>query len=107
MSDLDQFTPPATNLAAPPVRSPRGSGITQNMKDSLRQTRPWVLLIAIIGFLLSGIMILAGLATMLLGGIADEMIPGLGAIGGVVAGLVYIALSMIYIFPSYFLFKYA
>ncbi|MDJ0839426.1 MAG: DUF5362 family protein [Acidobacteriota bacterium] len=108
MSDLDQFAPPASNLDAPPVRKSM-SGITPEMIESLRKTRPWVLFISIIGFIFAGFLLIMALIVMAVGGIGGftSELPGLGAFGGILIGLVYAVAALFYIFPSLFLFRYA
>lgn len=76
--------------------------VTSLMIDHLRATKPWVRLISIVLFIMSGLIIVGGLAMMLM--------PFQGGFGGGIGaffGLLYIAFGIIYFFPAYFLMKYA
>jgi hypothetical protein len=82
--------------------------ITVAMLTSLRQTRPWVRLVAIVGFVMAGLLIVMGLFMALLGGVGgifgdDAMSGGIG-IG---IGLLYGVIGLIYVVPSLHLFRYA
>jgi hypothetical protein len=90
--------------------APASRGITSSMIECLEQTRPWVRLLSILGFVGAVFMVLAALLMIVVGGAG--MVPGMGGggaggMGGVVLGLVYLLLALLYIFPSYFLFRYA
>ena len=79
--------------------------ISPAMVDALRGTRPWVRLLAILGFVGSVFMVLGGLAVALLG-----VVPGASSTGPVVSaalGALYIGLAVLYVFPSLFLLRYA
>jgi hypothetical protein len=111
-----------------PVANPFGSssattdqGLTEGVLRQLKGTKGWVKLMAVISFLLGGMMCLGGLAvavfgifgsTLLatIGAGGDEMagLTGLGgAIGGVVIGVVYAGLGAIYLIPGFKLWGYA
>lgn len=116
------------NPYSAPVTNPFGNssattaqGITEGVLRQLKDTKGWVKLMAVISFLLGGMMCLGGLAFAVfgifgstlvasLGGAGDEMagLAGLGgAIGGVVIGLVYAGLGAIYLIPGFKLWGYA
>lgn len=69
--------------------------------ESLNQTRPWVKFLAILGFIVIGLMVLGGIA--MLGG--SSLVPG-GAGMGVVFALVYFLLALLYFMPCLFLYRY-
>jgi hypothetical protein len=75
-------------------------GISARTMELLRQTRPWVLFISILGFILAGLMVIGGLGVF-----AMEMMSG-GT--GVPAwlGMAYIAFAAVYLFPSLYLCRY-
>jgi len=77
--------------------------VSENMLDSLKATRPWVKFLAILGFIVCGLMALAALA--FLGG-ASRM-PGPMAGFGPVMGVVYLLLVLLYFFPCLYLYRYA
>lgn len=100
----NHYAPPQANVDD--VTAP-GQMITDEMIESLRGTKGWVLLV--------GIMSLIGAAFMVLGGIGILFSSALmsGAAGGPSAamltgmGVGYIVLAVIYIFPGLFLIKYS
>jgi hypothetical protein len=94
-------------LGSPAVQS--GQSITPQMIESLRQTKPWVRMFSILGFI--GTALMVGLALFIvvgagIGGAFARQV-GFGAVGGVLFGMLYLLLGLLYIFPSLFLFRYA
>lgn len=74
--------------------------VSEPMLDSLRATKPWVRLIAVIGFV--------WVVLMILGGLGNVFGPSHMRHGVAVAiGLVYLAMGIVYFFPCLFLFLYA
>jgi hypothetical protein len=96
-------------------------GITEGVLRQLKGTKGWVKLMAVMCFLLGGMMCLGGLAfavfgifgsTLIasLGGGGDELagLAGIGgAIGGTIIGVIYAALGAIYLIPGFKLWGYA
>lgn len=82
--------------------------ITDGVHTYLRQTKPWVLLAAIMTFVTVGFMLLIGLGAAGVGFIASrgEGSPS-GALGGIFVSLVYVVLAIVYLFPGLFLARYA
>ncbi len=98
MSD-QHYTPPKSDLKSslPEV---------QLLLEPLLATKPWARLCSIIGFIGCGFMVLAGLG-MMLGGSAAGTASPFGRGFGVGMGFIYLLFSLLYFFPSLFLFKYA
>jgi hypothetical protein len=90
---VDQERLPTANL-------PGDGQVTPAVLDAMRQTRPWVLFLGILGFIGAGFMVLGGLAMLVAGSAMG------GAEVGAVAAL-YIVLAVVYIFPSLYLYRYA
>ena len=69
----------------------------------LRQTRPWVLLFAILGFIGCGLMVLAGVLMALIGsaGAMDS-----GRYTGFVLAPIYALGALLYFFMSLYLYRY-
>ncbi len=82
--------------------------MTERAMDMLRQTRPWVLLFAILLWIAVGIMAIVGffglLALVVSAGSANARSAGLGA--GVVM-LLFAAFTLLYIMPALYLTRYA
>jgi hypothetical protein len=78
--------------------------------EMLRQTKPWVRFIAILGFIVTGFIVLGALIMLILGagGIASGGRGGGAAAGfGLFIALVYLLMAALYFFPSLFLNRYA
>ena len=97
---VNPYTPPtggADNPGKLPATDPTGA-ITPEVMNSLRGTRPWVIFLAILGFLFAALMGFAGLAMM-----ASD---GFGGSLPATFGLIYILLAVFYLFPSIYLIRY-
>jgi len=74
----------------------------------LRGTRPWVMLMAVIGAIGSGMMLLGALAMLLMGGAmgAGAGIPGMpaGMMGGI--AVIYLVMAGVYVYPVVKLFQF-
>ena len=105
-----QFTAAAAvppNLLGAGVAPPRpfSSGlpqVTPKMVADLASTRPWVLFLSILGFIVCGLMALAGIAMIGLAAAAPRGGPPMAFLG-----LIYIPLALLYLCPAYFLLKYS
>lgn len=96
------------------VSGGRGA-VSDSVLASLRKTRPWVLLIAVLGFIgtafiaIAAVSILAGGAMMgQVAGLGDNgaaALMGSGAMMGV--GVLYLLMALIYFFVSLYLLRYA
>lgn len=99
MSDLQPFSDnPYDSPSTPTIDVGKTSGNIRTV-ETLRATRPWVMFLAILGFI--------GSALMVLGGI----VGGLAVISSNPAGLlmivVYLVLGLVYLLPSVYLYRYA
>jgi hypothetical protein len=98
----------STHGGAPP---PSIGGVTIGTVQGLAATKPWVRFCAIIGFILTGIMVFFGLLIMASGMLAGMAGPSgtKGAMAGGTAagiGVFYILLAAVYLIPSIRLWKY-
>ncbi len=95
-------------------------GITEGILRQLKGTKGWVKLMAVICFMMGGMICLGGLAFAVFGifgstllaaaGGGDDVaaLAGLGgAVGGVLIGLLYAGLGAIYLIPGFKLWGYA
>lgn len=104
MQSYDPYQAPIAPAA--PVAAP--TDVQARMIEAMRQTRPWVLLLSVLGFVGAGGMVLVGILVSVVGSLGDAIasagaFPGFGA----VVGVVYIALGAIYVVPSWLLWRYA
>ncbi len=112
MSVQDAYAPPRSV-----VRDVSGgSGLMSEMiVASLRKTRPWVLFIAILGFIGAAFMLLASIPVFLGGGMMgmtgfEGADAGLGMAGtGMMIGMgvIYLLMGVIYFMASLYLLRYA
>ncbi|HUF18392.1 MAG TPA: type II secretion system protein GspG [Thermoanaerobaculia bacterium] len=85
--------------------SPSGDTLTPAMIESLRRTKPWVRFLSVLGFIAAGFMVLAGLALAVIAMVSEG--PEFPGIFGLIVGLLYFLLALLYIFPSLYLSRYA
>ena len=98
MSQYNPYSPPETHapaMAESPVDDP--ADVPDHIVEHLRGTRPWVIFLAIVGFLGSGLMALAGLAMMVMAGTAK--IPAW-------VGLIYFVFAGVCLVPAIYLVRY-
>jgi hypothetical protein len=80
--------------------------VSDNMLGSLKATRPWVMFLAILGFVFMGFMVLASLI-MFVGFSAAPVSSKLPPFVGAVLGALYIALAVVaYLIPCLYLLRY-
>lgn len=86
------------------------SGLNENSKIYLRQTVRWTNFLAILGFIGTGFMILFALIMILGGGAISQysgQLPIKGmAIGYSLFGVIYLAISILYFYPVFCLYKF-
>lgn len=85
--------------------------VTPPMVLALKQTRPWVLFLAILGFIFGGLAIAGGLIMGVVMGFAGsmggELSQGMGAAMGIGLGALYLLMGVVYLFPSLYLLRFA
>jgi type II secretory pathway pseudopilin PulG len=80
--------------------------LTIAMVDALKATRPWVRFLSILGFVCAGLIVLVALGMAAFG--VYQMTTGNGQGGFLVGmGALYLLMSVLYIFPSRYLYRYA
>jgi hypothetical protein len=77
--------------------------ITNDMINSMRSTKPWTRLVAILGFIVVGLCALIGIL-MVFGG---RLISHGDGMSSVLAGIMYIIMSALYFVPSLYLLRYS
>jgi hypothetical protein len=90
-----------------PVQSSASGLVTAMIVEQLRQTKPWLIFFAVIGFLMCALMVFGGLGVLAFGSFAaaaaDESNPMAGLMP--LLGAVYLVLGIIFCLPSWFLVK--
>lgn len=84
-------------------------GISDELVNVLRQTRPWARICSVLGFLGAGLMLLAGGLLLLMGlsGVEMDDMDRNNPMSMTAVGVMYLLMSPMYVVPSYFLFNYA
>src|SRR5690349_12903902 len=96
MSTQNPYQPPTSQDDGLP-RGAEGGGLPPSIVMSMQRTKPWVTFLAILGFVVTGLLVLLGLAIMAGGGLMR--LPQ-------AAGAIYVLVAVIYLFPALFLFRY-
>jgi hypothetical protein len=102
MSEYDPYRAPVADLGG--VRSDSAVGnaaVPSEVVELLRQTKPWVTFLAVLGFIATGLMVLGGLIITAAGGLGGQKGSFPAALG-----LLYVGLGIFYVFPSLFLLRY-
>ena len=106
MSTQDAYAPPQST-----VRDVSGGTglMTDSIISSLRKTRPWVLLLAILGFVGTAFTLIAAIGMIFGGSMMQGMEGGEGMPGGFIYGMAafYLVIGIIYFMASWYLLKYA
>jgi hypothetical protein len=105
---MNDQTPPSTHASSPEAAYDYQAGlqVSSSMIESLRATKPWTLLLAILGFISVGFMVLCSFP-LLIGSCflpyQETEVP----FPLFFLALFYLLMGLVYFFPSYFLLKYA
>lgn len=92
--------------SAPQPDNESNPGYTPVMLQRLRETRPWVRLLSILGFLMVAFMVLMAVVFMS-GGTAFTEDDALAGAPGVMVGVFYLIFAGIYAVPPVYLSRYA
>lgn len=105
----DPYSSPAPQVQPPAISS--SVEVTQGVLAQLAGTKPWVRFMAVLMFIGTGFMLLAGIFMLLAGGaMAAVGNSQMGPIpGGILVGMsvLYLVLAALYIYPAIKLWKYA
>ncbi|HEX2223654.1 MAG TPA: DUF5362 family protein [Thermoanaerobaculia bacterium] len=104
MEPTNPYTPPGSPLSGPPRAAFAAEGVGQSTLGYLKDTKPWVRMFSILGFIGSAFAVLAGLLMMVGSSFLGEEMSGAVGVG---MGLGYILFAVLYIMPSLFLWRYA
>ena len=105
MEPRNPYMPPGSQLSAPPMASMGGGeGVSAVSLEHLRNTKPWVRLLSVMGFIGSALLVIVALAMMVGSGFMGEQFSGAMGIG---LGVAYLLFALFYIYPSVCLWRYA
>ena len=89
MEPEQPYRPPSAHLSARPVAGRDAAAITANMVQFLADTRPWVVLLGVLGMIGCGLVVMVAVVLL---GLGNAMgVDGLDSLGGAALGLVYIS----------------
>ena len=91
--------------SAEPYRTDERAEVTDAAVELMRQTKPWVTLLAVISFIGAGFMLLGGISLMALGVLAPS--NGASPIPMAALGAVYIPFAALYVYPALKLWGYS
>lgn len=98
------YAAPRAAVHGTPMGDPAAAGITPAIVNLLRQTKPWVRLLAVLGFIGTGFLFLASFGMLALGASAGQGLPAGFGIGLM---LVYMLMAGIQLPAVLFLNRYA
>ncbi|MCL7753134.1 DUF5362 family protein [Polaribacter sp. Z022] len=81
--------------------------LTKASKNFLRETARWAKFLAIIGFILIGLMLVFAMFATTIFDMAAKMQPGVPEYLGLTMTIVYLVLAIIYFFPVYYLLQFS
>ena len=81
--------------------------LTKASKSFLRETARWAKFLAIIGFILIGLMLVFAMFATTIFDMAAKMQPGVPEYLGLTMTIVYLVLAIIYFFPVYYLLQFS
>jgi hypothetical protein len=90
--------------------SPVGIHLDSIAKSHLKETAKWAKLLAVVGMVMMGLIILFGIIMMVSIGSLGALSPELGMMGGAMGlglGFFYIAMAALYIYPIWKLYQFA
>lgn len=105
MEPRNPYMPPGSQLSAPPMASiGGGEGVSAVSLEHLRNTKPWVRLLSVMGFIGSALLVIVALAMMVGSSFMGEQFSGAMGVG---LGVAYLLFALFYIYPSVCLWRYA
>lgn len=102
---------PYSSSGVDPISRSEGNVITPTLVQALAGTKPWVQFCSIIGFIITGLVLLAGVGMMIGGAFMATAGDGggMGAMGMAplaLMGVAYLIMALFYFFPSLKLWRY-
>lgn len=109
---MNPYLPPTSGTSSPPaggfgapaeLAAPEGrAGVSDLTMETMRQTKPWVMLMGVVTLLGSAFMLLAAILMMGMG----AMMPRSGPVSPALLGLVYLPMAAMYVYPGIKLWQY-
>jgi hypothetical protein len=97
MTEGNPYAPPLSRIDSAPAAAPAGTGHTPTILWHLQRTKPWVMLIGILGFVSAGIMALAAIVMVIVAVAQSSGYIGAGEIAAMAGiGILYLLVAAIY-----------
>lgn len=94
----------------PTGSAPIGLQMDASLQASLANTARWARFLAIVGFVMCGLMVLMAFSVGSIMGLVSQQNPAIMAMGGMMSGFViviYLLVALLYFFPCLYLFRFA
>jgi len=84
-------------------------GLSDSAKSYLLETAKWAKFLAIVGFVMIGILVIFALFfSSIMSSMPEfEEIPGLAGLGGTFVTIIYLLMALLYFFPALYLYRFA
>ena len=109
MSEFDPYAAPDTDAVAAQEVTTGAALITPQIVTNLRQTKPWMIFLAVMGFIFGGLSIIGGILLAIgisVGGGSGEFFPGAGTALGLGMALFYAVVGVVFnILPAVYLLR--
>ncbi|HYH45230.1 MAG TPA: DUF5362 family protein [Thermoanaerobaculia bacterium] len=99
------YAPPGSRLDGPAVASGGSDGVSSLVLEHLKNTKPWVRLLSVLGFIGAGLMLILGVVVIAGGTMVQSMLGDTG-VPLAALGVIYLAAAFLYIAPSMYLWRY-
>jgi Family of unknown function (DUF5362) len=100
------YAPPGSRLDGPAIASGGSSdGVSSLVLEHLKNTKPWVRLLSILGFIGAVLMLILGVV-VIAGGSLVQGLTGDTGFPVAALGVIYLAAAFLYIAPSMYLWRY-
>lgn len=113
-TDINEaFATPKSNVSGSTIGDAgKNAAITVGIVSQLKRTRPWVLLLSVVGFFFTALMGLGTLGIFFGGGAAilgmsGQQMPVNSGLPIIAVGVIYLLMTLLYFFASLYLIRYA
>lgn len=109
MDNFEETTPEEINEGQPEQDGVEMLVVTEDIRSYIYETAKWARFLAIVGFVLTGWVIILAFSASAFVNALNEVSPGspLAALGSTVMTVVLLMSALVYFYPSLMLFKYA
>lgn len=99
------YAPPGSRLDGPAAASGGSDGVSSLVLEHLKNTKPWVRLMSVLGYIGAALMLIISIFAFLGGAFVKELSGGEFPVAAL--GFVYLLMAFLSIAPSLYLWRYA